>query len=93
MHVAALRLELRFVPPLTLRQKRRLLHSMSRTLRKHFNIALHEVGDEARPSAASLGVVTVCRGRRGSHEVLDRVAGLIAAHPRVEVVGRTLVDL
>lgn len=93
MNVAALRLELVFVPTLTARQKRRLLKSMSRMLRKHFNISLFEVGDDTRPSAASLGVVTVHRGRRGTHEVLERVAGLIAAHPRVEVLSKTLVDL
>jgi uncharacterized protein YlxP (DUF503 family) len=93
MHVAALRLELVFVPALTARQKRRLFHSMSRSLRKHFNIALHEVGDETRPSAASLGVVSVHKSRKGAHDVLERVAELIKAHPRVQVLGLTLVDL
>jgi len=93
MHVAALRLELVFVPALTARQKRRLLQSMSRTLRKHFNISSHEVGDESRPSAASLGIVAVHKTRKGTHEVLQRVSELVRAHPRVQVVNTMLVDL
>jgi uncharacterized protein YlxP (DUF503 family) len=93
MHVAALRLELVFVPALTARQKRRLLHSMSRSLRKNFNIALYEVGDETRPSAASLGLVSVHKSRKGAHDVLERVAELLEAHPRARVLSRTLVDL
>ncbi len=93
MHVATLRLTLRLAECRTLRQKRRLLHSMIDKLRRHFNIAATEVHHLDSPTESRLGIVTVGRSRRETREVLLRVAEAIGAHPHAELLDHEIEDL
>jgi uncharacterized protein YlxP (DUF503 family) len=93
IHVSTLTVGLRFESMRTLRQKRRLVRGMVVKLRRHFNVAVVELGPLDRTDEAVLGVAAAGRSRAEAREALRHVAAALEAHPLAAIVRRTVEDL
>lgn len=87
MHVSLLRLRLELEGCETANQKRTMIRAMQAKLRAHFNVSTAELDRFENPSEAVLGVVSIGRSRKDSHEVLTHVSDAIAGHPHVHPIG------
>lgn len=91
MNLALLRLEVRIGEGP--RARRRTVRKILEKIHRHFNVS---VAEDDRPGPASdsvLGFAAVDPSRKDAREVLDRVAELVSAHPRVEVLKVDLTEL
>jgi uncharacterized protein YlxP (DUF503 family) len=93
MHLAALRLEIRVKHCASARVKRRRVRAIVEKLHRHFNISVAEVGLQDHPSDSTLAAAAVAETRREAREPLERVADALAVHPRVELLGRELIEV
>ena len=84
LHLATIRVEVQVGSGW--RTKRRTVRAIVAKIHRHFNVAIAEVQGESHPSQSTLGVAALAGSRREVREVLDRVAGALAAHPRAEVL-------
>jgi uncharacterized protein YlxP (DUF503 family) len=75
------------------RDTRKQMQNIMNKLRKHFNVALAEVGRFEAPGESKLAAVSVGRTRGEVRETLLRVADAIAVHPRTEVLSQTLSEI
>jgi MYXO-CTERM domain-containing protein len=92
MNVATLRLELRIGDCHTLREKRRRMRAIMTKLHRHFNVSVAEADRDDEPALALLVVAAAGRHRRDVRATLDRVAEAVAAHPRAELLSKTLTE-
>lgn len=93
MNVTTLRIDLQVVDGRTLGEKRRLLRAIFAKLRRNFNVSVAEVDRLDRPDSAAIGVVVVAATRREAREALDRVFEAVAAHPRLDVLAKSLTEV
>ena len=91
MYLAMLRLEVRIgdVP----RAKRRTVQAMLDKIHRNFNVSVAEVDRSNHPSESVLGVAAIGATRKEVREVLDRVADVVAAHPRAEILALELTEI
>ncbi len=91
MQLAMLRVEVRIGEGP--RARRRTVRKILEKIHRHFNVSVAEDDRGGTPEESVLGFASVDAGRREAREVLERVADVVAAHPRVEVLKVDLTEL
>jgi uncharacterized protein YlxP (DUF503 family) len=86
VHAAALRLELRIPAARSLKQKRRILKTLSAMLGTSFPVAVSEVGFQDQWQRATLGVALVAAQAGQLERVIHAVARVLREHPDVELL-------
>ncbi|MFH1458329.1 MAG: DUF503 domain-containing protein [Candidatus Omnitrophota bacterium] len=61
----------------SLKEKRRVLHSLRARLRKYFNVAVTQIGDEDKWQKSTLAIVGVERDRKIMDSILCRIINFI----------------
>jgi uncharacterized protein YlxP (DUF503 family) len=86
MIVGVCRVEL-FIPgSLSLKDKRRVLHSLKDRLRDKFNLSVAEVDSQDLWQKAVVGMACVANEGKHVNQVLDQALNVIRSLPTVEVV-------
>ncbi len=91
MYLAVLRLDVRIGEGP--RARRRTVRKILEKIHRHFNVSVAEDDRAGPPEESTLAFASVDPGRREGREVLERVADVVAAHPRVEVLKVDLTEL
>ena len=89
MHVGVCRVTLRLPGNHSLKEKRRLLNSLSSRLRQRFNVSVAEVGDNELWQLATIGISCVSNSSRHVDEMLEKVL----AHVEDRSEGLEIIDL
>jgi uncharacterized protein YlxP (DUF503 family) len=90
MIVAVLRLEINLTPTAASRDASRQVRAIIDKLHRHFNVSV--AASDGRDEVV-LTVAVAARTRRDGRETLERVADAVAAHPRAEVLRRTITEV
>jgi uncharacterized protein YlxP (DUF503 family) len=90
MVVGVLRLSLFIGGSGSLKDRRRVVRSLKDRIRSRFNVSVADVGEQDLWQSATLGVAVVGSDGRFVDEVLSKVADIVEADPRVEVIGRSV---
>jgi uncharacterized protein YlxP (DUF503 family) len=77
MIVGVLTIELAIFDARTLKDKRRVVHSVKQRLRNSFNVSIAEVAYGDSPKRCRLGVAMVSKESRPLHSQLDQLVDLI----------------
>ncbi len=77
MHVGVCRVSLRLPGNLSLKEKRRVLKSITARVENKFNVSVAEVDDQDLWQLAALGISCVSNDKRHANEVLSNVVGFI----------------
>ena len=77
MNVGACRVSLRLPENASLKDKRRVLKSITSRVRNRFNVSVAEVDDQNLWQLATLGICCVSNDNRYTNEVLSKVVDLI----------------
>ena len=87
MHVGICRLDLRLPENMSLKDKRRVLRSVSARVTGKFNVAIAEVDNGDRWQLATLGICCISNDHRHTNEVLSKVVDfIINSHPDAEIL-------
>lgn len=87
MIVGVLTIDLLVVDARSLKDKRRVLLSLTQKLRNRFNVSVAEVEHRDNPRRCLLGIALVARESRPTHAQLDKVVELVR-----RVGGLSLLD-
>ena len=87
MIVGVLTVELAVLEAQTLKDKRRVIHSVKQRIRNSFNVSVAEVEHCGSPKRCQLGISMVSKESRPLHSQLDRIVDLLR-----RVHGLTLVS-
>ncbi len=85
MHLAAVRLDLRFDDCRTVSERRRRTKLILEKLRDHFNVSVADLGASSSVDETTIAAAAVGRDRRELREVLERIAEAVAAYPHAVV--------
>jgi uncharacterized protein YlxP (DUF503 family) len=85
MVVGTLRVELFISDGVTLKDKRRVLHSLLDRLRNRFNVAAAEVDKQDSRHAAVIGAACVSNSAAHASRVINSVIRFIESEPRVSM--------
>lgn len=85
MVVGTLRVELFISDGVTLKDKRRVLHSLLDRLRHRFNVAVAEVDEQDSRHTAVVAVACVSNSSAHSSRIINSVMRFIESEPRVDV--------
>jgi uncharacterized protein YlxP (DUF503 family) len=87
MTVGVCRIRLRLPESLSLKDKRRVLKSITSRVRSKFNVSLAEVDDQDLWQLATLGICCVSNNKRYTNQVLSEVVNFVAGTQfQVEIV-------
>jgi uncharacterized protein YlxP (DUF503 family) len=86
MYIGALECDVLLGDVRSLKQKRSVVRPVLAELRRSFEVAASEAGDQDVHRRATLGVAAVASDARHAQEVLDRCESLLAAHPELELL-------
>ncbi|MCS7172687.1 MAG: DUF503 domain-containing protein [Armatimonadetes bacterium] len=86
MVVGTLRVALSLPGPRSLKDKRRIVHSLLRRLHNEFAVAAAEVDDQDLRGRATLGIAVVTNDGQHADQVLARVLRYIERQPEAVVV-------
>ena len=90
MHVAAAVISLHIYGSSSLKDKRRVVHSVLGKLRARHSVAAAEVDSNDSWQSATIGISVVSGDIRTLHSMLDRVVGFVeSAVPEAEVIDVT----
>jgi uncharacterized protein YlxP (DUF503 family) len=78
MNVGVCRVRFRLPENLSLKGKRRVLHSMTSRVSGKFNVSIAEVDDNDRWQLATLGITCVSNEGRHANEILSKVMDFIS---------------
>lgn len=77
MNVGVCKIELRLPGNRSLKDKRRVLKSITTRIKSKFNVSVAEVSDQELWQLASLGICYVSNNSRHANEVLSKVVGFV----------------
>ncbi len=77
MHIGVCSLQFRLAESASLKDKRRVLRSITTRVRSRFNVAIAEVEDNDRWQILTLGVCCVSNDSRHANEMLSRVVSYV----------------
>ena len=77
MQVGVCKMKLRIPENSSLKDKRRVLKSITTRVSNKFNVAIAEVEDQELWQVATLGICCVSNDRRHTNEILSKVANFI----------------
>lgn len=86
MRVGRCRLQLHIPDSNSLKDKRRVLDSLTDRLRQKYNISVAEVGDNDVWRTATLGVACLANDRRFVEAVLNKVVNFVETQPQVTLL-------
>lgn len=86
MYVGALELDVLLGDVRSLKQKRGLVRPLVAELRRRFDVAVAEAGDQDLYRRALIGVSAVSGDASHVREVLDSCERTVAAHPELELL-------
>lgn len=90
MVVGTLRVDLLFGDVHSLKQKRSVIRPIVAELRRRFEVAAAETGDQDLHRRCELAVAVVSSTHRHAVEVLEQCERLVAGRPEVELLGARL---
>ena len=86
MNVAVCRMDLRLPESMSLKDKRRVLRSITSRVSAKFSVAIAETDNEDARQHATLGICCVSNDRRHADEVISRVVDFIISNrPDAEI--------
>lgn len=77
MHVGVCRVKLRLPENSSLKDKRRVLKSITTRVDAKFNVSIAEVDDHDFWQSATLGIACISNDKRHANEILSKVVGFI----------------
>jgi uncharacterized protein YlxP (DUF503 family) len=86
MTVGILNLSLLIQGSNSLKEKRKVLHSLKARLRNNFNVAVTQIGAEDKWQKAILTVVGVEKDRSNMNSILSAVVNFIERFNRIELI-------
>jgi len=86
MVVGTLRVELFISDGITLKDKRRVLHSLLDRIQNKFNVAAAEVDKQDSPHRAVIGAACVSNSSAHTSRIINGVIRFIEAEPRAQIV-------
>jgi len=87
MTIGVCRLRLRLLESLSLKDKRRVLKSITTRVRNKFNVSVAEVDDQDLWQLATLGICCVSNNKRYVNQVLSKVVNFVASTQfKIEIV-------
>lgn len=88
MHIAAAQVSLQIHASSSLKDKRRVIHSVVSKLRNRHSVSVAEVGPNESWNATTIGIAVVSGDRRTAAEILERALAFVErAAPEAEVIG------
>ena len=90
MTIGLCRLSLYLPDSGSLKDKRRVLESLTKRIRNKFNVSVSELEDNELWQKAVLGVAIVCNESRHANRVLSKVVSLVQADGRLELLDYSL---
>ena len=78
MHIGVCTIRLRIPENGSLKDKRRVLKSITTRVRNKFNVSIAEVGDNDTWQIATLGITCVSNDKRHANEIISKVADYIS---------------
>jgi uncharacterized protein YlxP (DUF503 family) len=90
VHVAALRVELRFAQSRSLKDKRAIIKPVLDGSRRRFSVAAAEVAHQDNRQQASLAFAAVSASSAHVQEILDEVERFVWSFPEAEVTASEL---
>ena len=88
MHIAAAQVSLQIHWSSSLKDKRRVIHSVVSKLRNRHSISVAEVSPNESWNATTIGIAVVSAERRTAGQILERSLAMIEhAAPEAEVIG------
>lgn len=88
MHIAAAQVALQIHASSSLKDKRRVIHSVVTKLRNRHSVSVAEVTPNESWNAATIGIAVVSGDRRTATEILTRTLAFVErAAPEAEVIG------
>lgn len=93
MITGTLEIRLRLESAQSLKDKRKILHSLMEKARSQFHVAVAEVDDLELWNRATIGAACVSNNAVHAESVLQHIVDLVESHPLVEVldVGRDIL--
>ena len=90
MTIGLCRLSLYLPDSGSLKDKRRVLESLTKRIRNKLNVSVSELEDNELWQKAVLGVAIVCNESRHANRVLSKVVSLVQADGRLELLDYSL---
>jgi uncharacterized protein YlxP (DUF503 family) len=88
MHIAAAQVSLQIHASSSLKDKRRVIHSVVAKLRNRHSVSVAEVDPNESWNATTIGIVVVSGDRRTAGQILERSLAMVErAAPEAEVIG------
>lgn len=88
MHIAAAQVALQIHASSSLKDKRRVIHSVTSKLRNRHSVSAAEINPNESWSVATIGVAVVSGDHRTATEILARALDFVeSAAPEAEVIG------
>ena len=88
MHIAVAQVSLEIHASSSLKDKRRVIHSVVAKLRNRHSVSVAEVDPNESWNAATLGIAVVSGDRRTADQILERSLEMVErAAPEAEVIG------
>lgn len=86
MHYALVQWTLRIPGCRSLKEKRRVVRSLTDGLRTRFNVSVSEIGHQNLHNQVGLGLAMVSGDLRLLHRTVDRMLGIMEERPEIMVV-------
>ena len=87
MHIAAAQVKLQIHASFSLKDKRRVIHSIVSQLRKHQSVSAAETDPNDTWNSAKIGIAVVSGDRQTANQILDRATLFIErTAPEAEVI-------
>lgn len=86
MRVGVLKITLVVPSSSSLKQKRKVLHSIKDRLRVKFNVSVAETDSQNHRQIATIGVATISNDSRHLQSVLNKIADFVRNCPYAEII-------
>ena len=93
MVVGLATLDLHLHDAASLKDKRRVVKSVTARVRSRFNVAVAEVGNHDTPATATLGVACISTESGHAHAVLEKVVRFVEAERLDAVLGHYGIEM
>ena len=86
MIVGVMSVDLAILDARTLKDKRRVIRSLTQRLRNGFNVSVSEVGYRDAPQRCRLGIAVVSSESRAVHSQLDKIVDMVRRNGHVALL-------
>ena len=90
MPLTSLDIELRVVDSTSASVRKKTTQAILERLHEHFNVTVADVGKASHATDSTLLVAAAAASKSEAHDVLEHVLDALSAHPRVEILRKTV---